>query len=152
MVGTEEVAADVHEAMPKSIDNTDIRATGSCLCGNVDYLVTGELRDVVACHCGQCRKSSGNYVTAAAANNSDLDINDRGSLTWYQSSDQAKRGFCNQCGGNLFWKPENRNYTSIMAGTVNLPTKLKITRHIYVADASDYHSFHESDVTYEKED
>lgn len=144
--------ADVHEAMPDTAENSEPRATGSCLCGSVNYKVVESLRDVVGCHCEQCRKTSGNYVTATATYNDELIISDHGSLTWYQSSDQAKRGFCNQCGGNLFWKPENKNYTSIMAGTLDLPTNLKLTRHIYVADASDYHSFHESDITYEQED
>ncbi len=148
----EEAAVDVHAVMPDSAANSEIRATGSCLCGGVAYKVTGPLRNIVACHCSQCRKTSGNYVTTAAANDADLIIDDQeGALTWYQSSEQAKRGFCNRCGGNIFWKHENKDYTSIMAGTLDLPTNLKLTHHIYVADASDYHSFHENDVTYEQE-
>ncbi|HGG64526.1 MAG TPA: GFA family protein, partial [Rhodobacteraceae bacterium] len=36
--------------------------TGGCLCGAVTYVVNGPLRDVIACHCTQCRKSSGHHV------------------------------------------------------------------------------------------
>ena len=37
---------------------------GGCLCGAVTYELAGELRPVVACHCNQCRKTSGHYVAA----------------------------------------------------------------------------------------
>ena len=40
--------------------------TGGCLCGGVRYTVTGPLRDIVACHCEQCRRSSGHFVAATA--------------------------------------------------------------------------------------
>jgi hypothetical protein len=35
--------------------------TGSCLCGAVKFTVEGELAGPDACHCGQCRKTSGHY-------------------------------------------------------------------------------------------
>ena len=41
--------------------------SGSCLCGAVAYEVTGELRNAVGCHCGQCRKMTGHYLAATAA-------------------------------------------------------------------------------------
>jgi len=36
--------------------------TGGCLCGGVRYRATGPLRHVIACHCGQCRKTSGHFA------------------------------------------------------------------------------------------
>ena len=38
---------------------TELRATGSCLCGAVRFEVAGPLRDVVECHCAMCRKTHG---------------------------------------------------------------------------------------------
>lgn len=36
---------------------------GGCQCGQVRYEVRGKLRDVIACHCVQCRRTSGTVKT-----------------------------------------------------------------------------------------
>ena len=105
------------------------------------YEVQGPLRDVIACHCSQCRKTSGHFVAATQAAADDLKLLASATLRWYQSSASAERGFCSRCGGNLFWRqsgPGNRSI-SIMAGTLDAPTGLKFLRHIFVADKSDYY-------------
>jgi len=60
-------------------------------------------------------------------------------LVWFDSSDVARRGFCNRCGGNLFWEPAGENRVSITAGTLDGATGLSIERHIYTEDAGDYY-------------
>ena len=65
---------------------------GSCLCGAVTYRVNGALRPVVACHCIQCRKTSGHYVAATSARREAIEIT--GEVTWFRSSESALRGFC----------------------------------------------------------
>lgn len=113
--------------------------TGSCLCGGVKFSVAAFTRPVVACHCSQCRKTAGHYVAATKANNSDLTIVSDETLTWYRSSEEAERGFCNRCGGNLFWRPVGGTTTSIMAGPLDAPTGLKLAYHIFAEDAGDYY-------------
>jgi hypothetical protein len=46
-----------------------------------------------------------------------------------------------RCGGNLFWRPTapGSGVTSIMAGTLDAPTGLKVMQHIFIADKSDYY-------------
>lgn len=122
--------------------NAAVRARGGCLCGGVRYEVRGRLRDVIACHCSQCRRTSGHFVAATQARSADLVLTASATLRWYRSSDAAERGFCGFCGGNLFWRPTapGADVTSIMAGTVDVPTGLALARHIYAADKSDYYS------------
>lgn len=114
---------------------------GGCLCGGVRYEVRGPLRDVIVCHCSQCRRTSGHVVAASSAQNSDLVLSESSTLRWYRSSDQAERGFCGRCGGNLFWKPISggSTTTSIMAGTLDPPTGLKVIEHIFLDAKSDYY-------------
>ncbi len=40
--------------------------TGSCMCGSVRYEASGECRDIIACHCIECRKSSGHFTAATS--------------------------------------------------------------------------------------
>ena len=113
---------------------------GGCLCGAVRYTVAGPLRDVVACHCSQCRKTSGHFVAASSAPAAAVSLAHDTGLTWYRSSKEAERGFCKVCGGNLFWRRLGSDEISIMAGTLDAPTGLRIAQHIFVADKSDYYT------------
>ena len=110
---------------------------GGCLCGAIRYRVAGPLRAVIACHCRQCRKTSGHHVAATSAARRDLRI--EGEVTWYASSPDARRGFCGVCGANLFWEPRGAERVSIFAGTLDGPTGLRIDRHIFCADKGDYY-------------
>lgn len=117
-------------------ETTKLGQTGGCLCGAVTYLVTGPLRPVVACHCVQCRKTSGHHVAATSAARGDIAIS--GAVAWYQSSETARRGFCGTCGSNLFWDGAGVNL-SIFAGTLDGATGLALIGHIYCADKGDYY-------------
>ena len=109
---------------------------GGCLCGAVRYRVEGPLRPVIACHCAQCRKSSGHFAAATSAPRDRIEV--AGEVTWYQSSETARRAFCPTCGGGLFWDGEGDNL-SIWAGTLDGPTGLTVAGHIYCADKGDYY-------------
>ncbi|HZO22375.1 MAG TPA: GFA family protein [Steroidobacteraceae bacterium] len=117
-------------------------STGGCLCGGVRYVVRGALRDVIACHCSQCRRTSGHFVAATSTPLEQFSLTESETLRWYLSSDRAKRGFCSRCGGNLFWQPldESPARISITAGTLDPPTRLRMSEHIFVADKSDYYN------------
>lgn len=116
---------------------TDIK-TGSCLCRGVRYSVAGPLRQVVACHCVQCRKTSGHYVAATQSAAEDLTIEGE-TLQWFRSSEHAERGFCSVCGSNLFWRRIDNPYVSIFAGTLDGPTGLHIESQLYPESKGDYY-------------
>lgn len=116
--------------------------SGGCLCGGVRYRLSGESRNfargVINCFCGQCRKTSGHHVAATRVALDNFQLESDRTLRWYESSPNIKRGFCRQCGGNLFWRNHAEELISIMAGTLDLPTGLATTKNICVDDASDY--------------
>ena len=111
---------------------------GSCLCGAISFSVAGPLRDVIICHCTQCRKSSGHVWAATQADTTDIKIDDPSSLIWFRSSASAERGFCATCGSSLFWRTDGATKTSIGAGCLDA-TGLSTAKHIYVNDKGDYY-------------
>lgn len=111
---------------------------GGCLCGALRYRVSGPLRPIIACHCTQCRKSSGHYVAATACANTDLSVTGD-SLRWYRSSVHAERGFCGVCGSNLFWRLLGSDQTSIWAGGIDGPTGLRIASQWHTESKGDYY-------------
>lgn len=111
-------------------------ARGSCLCGHVSYEVEGDLRPVIACHCVQCRKTSGHHVAATSAARDKITIS--GKVTWFASSDTARRGFCGTCGSNLFWDGPGENM-SIFAGTLDGDPGIFLAGHIYCSDKGGYY-------------
>ena len=113
--------------------------TGSCLCGAVKYQVNGALRPVIACHCRQCRKQTGTYMSATAAQDQDFALTEARGLKWYRSSDSARRGFCGECGSVLFWKGDGRDYIAITAGSVDGSPGVGLAGHIFCDDAGDYY-------------
>ncbi len=110
--------------------------TGSCLCGAVRYRVSGALRPVIACHCAQCRKTSGHHVAATSAPRESVEI--EGEVAWYASSATARRGFCPVCGSNLFWDGPGENL-SIFAGTLDGDPGVRLAGHIFCADKGAYY-------------
>jgi hypothetical protein len=121
-------------------DRRPIRGTGGCLCGAVRYEVHGPLRNVVACHCSQCRRTSGHFAAFTATRPEDLLLVESEGLRWYRSSAEARRGFCEVCGSNLFWEPASGGRSSIAAGTLDPPTGLATAVHVFVEDAGDYYA------------
>jgi hypothetical protein len=119
--------------------------SGSCLCGAVAFEVTGELRNAIGCHCGQCRKTTGHYMAATAAKHDRFRLTREDGLDWYQSSDTAKRGFCRICGSTLFWQGDGRDYVAIAAGSLDAPTGIRLEGHVFCADKGDYYEIADGD-------
>ncbi|WP_025030940.1 GFA family protein [Nitratireductor aquibiodomus] len=115
-------------------------SNGSCLCGAVRFRTRGALRGVVYCHCSQCRKQTGLYYAATDVDVSNVVIEGEGNITWYAASDFAKRGFCRTCGSALFWKRNDADKISILAGAFDLPSGLTAESHIFVADRGDFYA------------
>jgi hypothetical protein len=120
---------------------SDPRATGRCLCGAVRYEVRGPVRNVVNCHCDECKRWNGSVGAYAATRASDLDVSST-ALRWIESPDSdrhARRGFCGECGSSLFWHARDGDSISIAAGTLDRPTELHTVGHWYTHQAGDYY-------------
>lgn len=105
--------------------------TGSCLCGSVRYQAKA-LSDIWYCHCIQCQKLTGLYISAAGAKREDVTI--EGEVNWLPISERSQSGHCPQCGSYLFWDMEGRDTLSILSGSLDDATGLEVKGHIFVKD------------------
>ncbi len=125
--------------------STEVQATGRCLCGAVSYEIRGALRDVLLCHCVECRRWSGHLFAATAVEKDHLRVSGE-ALRWISSpasETQARRGFCGECGSSLFWDAPGRSTISVAAGTLDEPTGLRLLGHTYTSQQGDYYPLEE---------
>lgn len=115
--------------------------TGGCLCGSVRYRIDGECRDIVCCHCENCRRSHGHFAAYTAVRQTDLTLLTSDSLQWYHdASPNANRGFCNRCGASLFWEAGDvAGRLSVAAGSLDDSAHLKVVGHIFMNEAGHYY-------------
>ena len=120
--------------------------TGQCICGAVRFEVDGPLRDVLLCHCTECRRWAGHTWAATEAAWTDLDFSEDRGLRWIDSPDSeydARRGFCSECGSSLFWRVPGGDRVSLAAGCLDGRTGLRTTEQIWVESAGDYYELDE---------
>ena len=110
---------------------------GGCLCGAVRYRVDGAAarrRSSATAACAGERTARRRRTRPARVSSSSSTRGD--DLRWHEH-DGARRGFCAVCGSRLFWD-RGRPTISIAAGSVDEPTGLTTSRHIYTESAGDW--------------
>lgn len=125
--------------------------SGSCLCGAVRYRVEGPLKQVIGCHCRECRKNTGHFLAFTAAWTDQLSLEGEDSLGWYRSSDHSRRGFCRTCGSPLFFYTEGSERISITAGSLDQAPDLgPLAAHLFVSEKGDYYALDDGAPQYER--
>jgi hypothetical protein len=79
---------------------------------------------------------------ATAARREHLRLVEERGLRWIaspESSREARRGFCAECGSSLFWEAGGSETVSIAAGTLDAPTGLRTVAQAHTAGAGDYY-------------
>ena len=115
-------------------------ATGSCLCGAVSYRVDGPLRQVVTCHCRECRKQTTHFMAFTGAWKDQLAVQGEEALRWYRSGAHSRRGFCATCGSFLFFDVDGRETISIGAGSLDRHPELRLQQHMWLAEKGAYYT------------
>lgn len=99
--------------------------TGGCQCGAVRYEFTAKPDNPCVCHCRMCQKQFGNFFGSFAGSHSDHFRLTRGSLAVFESSDDAERGFCRDCGTPLTYKAKSHPRISVSIGSLDRHSEMK---------------------------
>lgn len=95
--------------------------TGGCQCGAVRYQMLTRPEHASICHCGMCRKASGQpFMAFARVRHENLRWT-RGRPAVFASSDIAERGFCSACGTPLTYRHVDGRNISLTIGSLDDP-------------------------------
>jgi hypothetical protein len=120
---------------------SDTRLQGHCFCGQVRFSIPAESLGVIACHCDDCRKMHGNYNAMLAAPRADVVFEADTTLTWFQSSQKAKRAFCSACGSRLFKDNLGSDRLMVSAGAIEGNTgKAGIIKNLWEQSKGDWYA------------
>ena len=107
---------------------------GGCLCGKVRFEITGEIENIVYCHCSRCRKAQG----SAFATNGNVEANKfifisgEEEMTGYESTPGQKKYFCRHCGSPIISKSITApDKVRVRLGVIESGIKEKPMAHIF---------------------
>jgi hypothetical protein len=109
------------------------RFTGSCLCGDVRIVATGQPYRVGLCHCLDCRKHTGSLFHASAIFPEEAVTIDGETRAYEggtsQSGTASARHFCPRCGSSLFGRSADEVEVSL--GALDAPDQLMPTYELW---------------------
>ncbi len=117
---------------------------GKCLCGAVE--IHAKATDSVSsCHCSVCRRWCGGPMFAVHIEGQPV-IKGEEAINRYASSEFAERGFCSQCGCNLFYHLKPGQFSAegeymLAAGMLNLPESMSFDSEIYIDSQPEWYRF-----------
>jgi hypothetical protein len=114
---------------------------GSCLCGTVQFEISGEIHDIVYCHCSLCRKAQGSaYATNGNVKKVDFKfISGIHNLTEYMSPPGQTKFFCKTCGSPIMSENSTRpDKIRVRLGTIESNITERPGCHIFVASKASW--------------
>ncbi|GHD55292.1 GFA family protein [Jeongeupia chitinilytica] len=114
--------------------------TGRCLCGDIHYTAAVEPLFAGNCHCTDCQRSSGGaYIPAMFFPEKEVVVS--GDARYFESmadsGNMHRRGFCRNCGSQLFAKFSHLpGLLGIKAGTLDDTSRYVPKLDFHVASAT----------------
>lgn len=115
--------------------------SGGCLCGKVRYEITGEIKDIVYCHCSRCRKAQGSAFAANGNVNSESFkfISGESELSGYEATPGQTKYFCKHCGSPIISKSKaNIDKVRVRLGTIESEISERPMGHIFVGSKANW--------------
>lgn len=83
---------------------------GSCLCGGIRFEISGAIKNIVCCHCSECRKAQGSaFATNGVVAESDFKVlSGEHLLTRYEHTPGYAKFFCSRCGSPIISKSDQK--------------------------------------------
>ena len=114
--------------------------SGSCLCGDIAFVVDGPIEHVDQCHCSMCRKAHGAaFATYGGAAPEDFRmLRGEALVRRYRSSPIGTRLFCPRCGSVVPMKISDKP-VAIALGTISQSPAARPKSHFFVGSKAPWH-------------
>jgi hypothetical protein len=96
---------------------------GGCQCGAVRYALDQQPENVHVCHCRMCQKAVGGPFAVICPVQKTAFRVTRGTISYFHSSDVARRGFCSACGTPLLFEYPEGDDLGVLVGTLDDPDR-----------------------------
>jgi len=119
---------------------TRTKRNGVCVCGAVKITATQASNHVGACHCGTCRKWGGGPFVEIECG-AEVEFDGEESISVFNSSDWAERGFCKQCGTHLFYRMKENKAHYMPIGLFDNDPDFVFAGQVFVDEKPHYYNF-----------
>ena len=114
---------------------------GSCLCRNVTYDISGDVGDIVHCHCITCRKAHGAaFSSVASVPLINFQLTGEEKLSSFESSPGKVRHFCGNCGTQIYAIREGASHIILRLGSLDDDITSKEISHIWTSQKANWYS------------
>lgn len=114
---------------------------GSCLCGTIQFEITGAIRNIVYCHCSECRRAQGSAFAAngiVEAKNFNI-LSGETELTGYESTPGQTKYFCRRCGSPIISRSSKRpDQVRVRLGSIESEIEERPMAHIFVTSKANW--------------
>ena len=131
-----------------------VKLSGGCLCGSIRYTILQQPILAYTCNCRFCQKDTGTaYRSALAILNENVELIGRDfSVYTYKSVEHGRelyKNFCPVCGTTISLKTERfPERQVIMIGTLDDPSQIELSTHMFAEEAFDWVEFPKDHVVY----
>ena len=96
--------------------------TGGCQCGAVRFACSAPPANVHVCHCRMCQKAVGGpFAVICPVLKQNFTVT-RGEISWFKSSEPARRGFCRDCGTPMIFDYPEFPDIGVLVGCFDHPS------------------------------
>ena len=113
---------------------------GKCLCGQVEFEVTGKISSLYQCSCSMCQKASGTSKSTSLIAGADdiVWIRGKDKISSYTKENGFRTDFCGICGSPVPNKMNIGDYMCIPAGSIEGSINKSIVAHIFTASKASW--------------
>jgi hypothetical protein len=117
-----------------------MKTKGSCLCNKIKFSFTAKDKTFSACHCKMCRIWGGGPAFAVESSG-EIEFEGPENISVFSSSKWAERGFCKNCGTNLFYRLKNHDFCNFNLGIIDNHKDFEFTSQFFIDNKPNNYTF-----------